>query len=248
MTSAQSSRDRLAPVASAYEMHPNWLYATLRDLFGRTNFAGARVLDVGAGNGLYTCMIAALGAQEVVALEPELTGSQTAVTTILQHQIENLELSNVTFTPQSLQDFRGVQKSFDFVLMVAVINHLDEAHVQTLHVSPESRSEYRRLLLPVYDLLKPGGQLIALDAGRTHAFSPLVKIGLLNGHPVWQGIEWHKHQNPQVWRDLLEEVGFNRIDHHWAGFTHISFVRFLTKYFQPLTWLIRPFFIMRATR
>lgn len=206
----------LAPVARAYGTNARWLRVRTEDYFGTLDFTGKRVLDIGAGTGLYACCVASLNAECVVALEPEFDGSRNSASTTLHQRIEQLALHNVEFLPVALQDYNASPASFDLIYMIAVINHLDEAHVQTLHTDEESQAVYRQLLQPVYDLLKPGGTLVISDVSRFHPYVPLIQLGLLKRHPFQPDIEWEKHQHPSIWKPLLESVGFTDVRYHWA--------------------------------
>jgi 2-polyprenyl-3-methyl-5-hydroxy-6-metoxy-1,4-benzoquinol methylase len=206
----------LAPVARAYGTNARWLRVRTEDYFGTLDFTGKRVLDIGAGTGLYTCCVASQNATCVVALEPEFDGSRNAAITIFRQRIEQLGLRNIEFHPVALQDYSAPTDSFDLIYMIAVINHLDEAHVQTLHLNETSQAVYRQLLQPVYDLLKPGGRLVISDVSRFHPYTQLIQLGLLKHHPFQPDIEWEKHQHPSVWKSLLERVGFTDVGYHWA--------------------------------
>jgi SAM-dependent methyltransferase len=243
--SASSSHEGLTEVARAYGTDPGWLLVRVEDLFGSSVFAGLRVLDVGAGRGLHTCAMAALGAREVVALEPDLDGSRGGTASRLEDQAQRLRLTNVRVVRAPLQDFRAEPGSFDRILLYAVVNHLDETHVQTLAASEESRARFLSLLRPLRKWLQPRGELVLFDAARHHALEPLIRAGLLRRHPLAPTIEWEKHQEPEVWAALLQEIGFSQVRFHWAAFSRHAWVRRLL---GGRFWasLISPRFVLRA--
>jgi 2-polyprenyl-3-methyl-5-hydroxy-6-metoxy-1,4-benzoquinol methylase len=244
----QEADRRLAPIAHAYSADARWLRIRTQDYFGMLDFTGKRVLDVGAGKGLYACCVAALNAECVVALEPEFAGSRNTAITIFRERIEWLGLRNIEFHPVALEAYTAPPASFDLICMIAVINHLDETHVQTLHADERSRLVYRSILQPVYDWLKPGGMLVISDVPPTHPYMPLVKIGLLKRHPFQPSIEWHKHQHPAVWKQLLESIGFTDVRYHWATNWRYPWIpRFLVD--NPLTaQLYSSQFVLRAMK
>lgn len=238
----------LAPVARAYGTDARWLRLRTADYFGALDFSGIRALDIGAGTGLYACCVASLNAAHVVALEPEFDGSRNAAIATFRQRIEQLQLRNVELHPVALQAYTAPPASFDLISMIAVINHLDETHVRTLHLHPQSRAVYRRLLQPVFDLLKPGGMLVVSDVSRHHPYLPLVRLGLLRRHPFQPSIEWDKHQPPSVWKSLLESIGFADIRYHWAtNWRYPQIPRFLCD--NPITaQLYSSQFVLRARK
>lgn len=88
---------KLKGVADLYGFNCHWLYVGILDLFGIDDFCDMRVLDIGAGQGLHTCAIAALEAKEVVALEPESKGSRPGVSNLFEDNIRKLNLRNISF-------------------------------------------------------------------------------------------------------------------------------------------------------
>ena len=241
-------RRSLADVARVYDTDPHWLAVRVEDLFGRSDFTGLRVLEVGAGRGLYACALAALGAREVVALEPDLDGSRGGSAAVFEANAARLGLGNLRLLRCTLDAFRADAESFDLILLYAVVNHLDETHVQTLDRSPESRARFHAILGPLREWLRPGGELVLFDAARHHALEGLVRAGLLRRHPLAPTIEWHKHQDPEVWVRLLLDLGFTSVDSHGAAFSRHDWVR---RMFGGRKWasaLVSPSFIVRARR
>lgn len=238
--------ERLRPVAAAYNMDPHWLCVVITDLFGTNDFSGMRVLDIGAGQGLYSCALSSLGAQDIVAIEPESDGSRSGVIQVFECNIRQLRLNNVQHFGVTIQDFSAELASFDLILMYSVINHLDETHVQRLHFSSQSFNRYIELLKPILQLLKPGGELVIQDAARHHALTPLIKSGIIKHHPLYKSIEWEKHQNPCLWKNLLRTVGFREIRHHWCACTRYDWIRAILGGNPVVAWLIAPHFIIRA--
>ena len=244
----RQAEQRLAPVASAYGTNARWLRVRTEDYFGTLDFSGKHMLEIGAGKGLYACCVASLNAHRVVALEPQLAGSRNTSISIFQQKIEGLGLRNLEFHPATMQAYHAPPASFDIIYMLSVINHLDETHVRTLDSDEASRAVFRQLLQPVYDWLKPGGMLVISDNTNTHAYKPLVKLGLLKHHPFQPAITWEIHQPPQIWQRLLESIGFSSIQYHWATQWRYPWIpRFLCDN-MVATYLYSGMFVLRARR
>ena len=237
----------LADVARVYGTDPHWLAVRIEDLFGRCEFTGLRVLDVGAGRGLHSAAIAALGAREVVALEPDLDGSRGGSASVMEANAERLGLRNLRPLRCTLDAFHAEAGSFDLILLYAVVNHLDETRVQTLDHSTESRAHFGAILGSLRDWLRPGGELVLFDAARHHTLEPLLRAGILRRHPLAPTIEWEKHQDPEVWAELLRELGFAHVESRWAAFSRYAWVRWLLGGKRWAT-LLFPRFIIRARR
>jgi len=206
----------LTSVAYIYGTNARWLRVRTADYFGTLDFSGKHILDIGAGQGLYSCCVSVLGAERLVALEPELKGSSNDAIAIFRNRLNDLNLRNMEFHPITMQEFTAPTESFDIICMLASVNHLDETHVRTLHNDEKSRAIFRQLLRPLFKWLKPGGTMVISDSSRVHAFTPMIKLRLLRKHPFQPHIEWKKHQPPKVWKTLLEEIGFASVHFHWA--------------------------------
>jgi 2-polyprenyl-3-methyl-5-hydroxy-6-metoxy-1,4-benzoquinol methylase len=182
-------------------------------LFGDVDLAGARVLDIGAGDGLYSLWTAASGARQLVALEPEAEGSEARARDRLERAAGRLGSGNVEVRAEKLQDYESPPESFDVVMLIASINHLAEKACMELHRDSRAREMYRDLLHRIAELTVPGGSLIVTDASRHNLFA---RLPLTN--PVARWIEWEKHQPPSLWAELFEEAGFERPRIRWHSF------------------------------
>jgi SAM-dependent methyltransferase len=185
----------------------------LQYLFEGVTLPGARVLDIGAGDGLYSLWPAACGARQVVALEPEAAGSSARMRERFERAAVRLGTGNVELRPDTLQEYDPPADPFDVVMLLASINHLDEAACMEVHRDPAARETYRELLARLAELTAPGGRLIVTDASRHNLFARLPVT-----NPVARWIEWEKHQPPGLWSELLEETGFERPRVSWHSF------------------------------
>jgi SAM-dependent methyltransferase len=182
-------------------------------LFRDVPLAGARVLDIGAGDGLYTLYAVAAGAERVVALEPEAAGSAAGVRDRFESAARRLGTAPVDLRAQTFQDYDPRDVRFDVVLSHSSINHLDEPACIALGHDRDARNIYRALLAKLAAMTAPGGTLVVSDASRRNLFA---RLPLRN--PVAPTIEWEKHQAPAVWIELLTEAGFERARLSWNSF------------------------------
>jgi len=174
------------------------------------------VLEIGAGAGVLSAWCAINGAAEVVAIEPEDDGSTSGVGEEFKKLSKAVHLVNkVKYLSLTFQDYfsenRG--KKFDYLLMNAVINHLNERATEKLHLASaeEERNLYREIFRNMYSILKPGGVLLIFDVGRYNFWHDL-KLK----NPFTRSIEYEKHQQPKVWKNLLEQSGFKFMDILWC--------------------------------
>ncbi len=182
-------------------------------VFRDVELAGRTVLDVGAGNGRFSFYAACVGASKVVSLEPGAHGSRGGVVDRFRDIASHLDLDQVTLVPQRLQDFEPGEEAFDVVLLIAAINHLDEDACIKLHYDRDARSTYGVLFRKLAALANPGAKLVVMDAGRQNLFA---RLGMKN--PLAPTVEWHKHQQPELWTQLLEEAGFRSPIIRWPTF------------------------------
>jgi SAM-dependent methyltransferase len=183
--------------------------ALMDSLFRGIDFSGRRVLDVGGGDGVYSFYAAAMGAREVVCLEPEAAGSIGGELSMFERIRAEMPHLPVRLERQTIAQFQDAE-GFDVVAMIASINHLDEAACERLHKEAPARAAYRQLFAHVASLTRAGGRLIIADCTRHNFFAAL---GLTN--PLCPTIEWEKHQGPALWARLLQQAGFQRPRVSW---------------------------------
>ncbi len=179
--------------------------------FAGVSFSGKSVLDIGGGTGRASFYAAASGARRVVCLEPLADGSQPGQADKFGQIADALNLHNVALIRQRFEDFDEGFGSFDVILLLAAINHLNEWACIHLHELNEARERYKVLFAKLAALAAKGADLIVTDCAPGNIF-PL--LGLKN--PLAPTIEWHKHQPPEIWERLLHDAGFEIMETTWA--------------------------------
>ncbi|HXW71661.1 MAG TPA: class I SAM-dependent methyltransferase [Methylocella sp.] len=173
-------------------------------IFSGISFLGRNVLDIGGGDGLLSFYVVDRGAAKAVCLEPEAAGSSAGVSERFAAAHMALGYGDrVVMVPVTFQDFDPAGKKFDIVVSHASINHLDELACSTLMTDKKSRMVYLQLFHKLKNMLNPGAVVIIFDCSRHNFFQAL---GIKN--PIARSIEWDKHQDPAVWKELLLEAGF----------------------------------------
>ncbi len=185
----------------------------METLFCGVDLKNKSILDIGGGFGLYSFYAACKGAKKVVCLEPESDGSSFGVIGKFNRLNELLCKNNVTLEPKALQNIGASLGSFDIVLIHNSVNHLDENACISLLTNSQSREIYREIFSKIFKLSNNGAKLILCDCSRNNFFD-LLKVR----NPFLPAIEWHKHQQPEVWAELLCEVGFKNPRITWSSF------------------------------
>jgi Methyltransferase domain len=215
----------------------------LRNLFDGIRLQDARVLDLGAGDGLYSLYPVAAGAERLVALEPEAAGSGSGVRARFERATARLGTTAVDLRAETLQEYDSAGERFDVVISHSSINHLDEPACMALQHSEAARGVYRALLGKIASLTEPGGSLVVLDASRSNLFARLPVR-----HPLAPSIEWEKHQRPELWIDLLREAGFERPNLRWGSFSTLRTPGRVLLGNRLASWFLGLAFLLTMTR
>ncbi len=181
-------------------------------LFSGIPLAGANVLEIGCGTGAWAIWAALHGAERVFGIDPEANGSTARSLGTLKGTIETLGLSRtVTATNHFLHQVAAQKERFDVVVMYNVVNHLDEDAVVVLHENRTAFECYVSILEKLRSLMNAGGWVIVADCARTNLWP---RLGFRS--PLANTIEWHKHQDPQIWIDVFRRAGFRHFDLRWS--------------------------------
>jgi SAM-dependent methyltransferase len=198
------------PIVSRYTaalegagVDPHRYTVYLERLFHGVALAGRRVLDVGGGSGLISFYAGARGAS-VVCLEPGDAGSDPRMEAVYRRLEASLgDAVDVRLDRRTFQQLDAEADAFDVVVLHNAVNHLDERACQALPDDPQARRTYTELFARLSALSAPGADLLVSDCSRLNLF------GVLHvPNPFVPDIEWHLHQQPRVWAELLVSAGF----------------------------------------
>ncbi len=193
----------------------------LNFVFQDVSFSGRSMLDIGGGPGSLSVYSALMGAKPVICLEPELEGSTKGISDIFEQISKGLPSGAITFLPISFQEFDAGNQTFDIILLLNSINHLDEEACTSLQYNSDARNKYRAIFQKLSKLANPGAKLIICDCSRYNFFASL---HLKN--PLARSITWNIHQSPQYWSKMLQEHDFANPKISWAS---LAFLRGMSK-------------------
>ena len=183
-------------------------------LIGPDMVKNKNILEIGAGNGIFSALMSLAGASSVTAMEPEAAGSSNGVVAVFKQITKRLKLNNCHLIADTLQQSRLQPSTYDLIVAIASVNHWHEPACIKLNYDVNSQNIYIALFKKCFNCLKPQGKIIISDVGRRNFFA---MINATTGikHPFAPNIEWHKHQQPKLWAALLQKAGFQNITWKW---------------------------------
>ena len=190
----------------------------LNRCFGNIDFKNKSMLDIGGGAGFYSFYAASMGAKKVVCLEPESAGSTRGMVDSFQTFKKSLNADGVIHLEvKTLQEFSQGNEKFDIIFLHNSINHLDEEACINLKTDKNSREIYSSLFKKISDLCNSGSKIIISDCSNYNIF-PLLRMK----NPFSPTIEWHKHQSPVLWADMLSKFDFQNPEITWNSFNRLG--------------------------
>lgn len=212
-------------------------------IFGGVDFRGKAMLDIGGGAGVFSAFAALQGASRVTILEPEEQGAREGAASRCARLIDALGLENMALVANTLQGFAAPDQSYDLVLMKDSVNHLDEEACIKLRDDAQAREVYLGLCRKVARLVSPGGLLIITDDSPRNFWH---KLGVEN--PFCPGIEWHKHQEPELWSQLFTQAGFHELSLEWGALKQFRRPGRLLLGNRPAAYFFQSHFMLRMRR
>jgi SAM-dependent methyltransferase len=212
-------------------------------LFEGVPLKRAVVLDIGAGDGLYSLYTVGAGATRLVALEPEVAGSSPGMRERFESAATRLGADSAELRAETFQEYDPGQERFNVVLSHSSINHLDEPACVELQRDEGARASYKELFAKLAAMTSPGGSLVVADCSNRNLFAHLPVR-----NPVARYIEWEKHQPPEVWIDLLQEAGFEEPRVWWSSFNTLRKPGQILLGNRPAAWMLQSAFGLTMTR
>jgi hypothetical protein len=185
----------------------------LNSLFKNVDFSDKKFIEVGGGNGICSFYAALRGSKKVICLEPEGDGSTQGVVDKFNFLNNKLTNNTVILKQEIFQSYNSEGEKFDIILLNNSINHLDENACMHLLEDSELRIIYKELFTKIWEISNNGAKIIICDCSRYNFFD-FIKIR----NPFTPTIEWYKHQAPEVWINMLSEVGFVYKTTRWSSF------------------------------
>jgi len=172
-------------------------------IFKNFSFENKSILDIGGGSGILSYYAVLNGASRAVCVDPFVDRSSLSKGRMLPELNGVPELSNVEFMSVTFNSFDPRDELFDMILLHNSVNHLDEKACIELQKDSNARKKYSRMFSRMKEMLKPGGEILICDCSSRNIF-PSIKL-----HNFFApNIEWHKHQPPEKWMELLKAEGF----------------------------------------
>ena len=135
-------------------------------LFKNVELKNKIVLDIGAGNGVYSFYALAKGAKKLICIEPEFEGSRSNYISSLEKFRKFLNKdNNVIISTKTFQEFQSNIK-FDVVLMHYSINHIDEENCTILESSRKAQKIYNNYFEKIYNSMSLNSDLIITDVSK----------------------------------------------------------------------------------
>lgn len=172
------------------------------------------VLEIGSGNGIFSALMCLAGARSVTAMEPAAAGSSSGILDAFRRKKNQLGLKNCLLITDTLQQSELQPDTYDLIVAVASINHWDEQACIQLKSDNTAQGKYILLFKKCFESLRQGGKIIVSDVGRENFWGTIKKLTGLK-HPFAPTVEWHKHQQPKLWGNLLKKAGFENIMWDW---------------------------------
>jgi SAM-dependent methyltransferase len=185
-----------------------------KQLFRDIDFSGKTMLEIGCGKGIYCLWAKVHGAKRVIGLEPLADGCLDSSRCYQDfNSMKNaLRLEDIEILPHTVQDYECQPGSIDIMLLYSSINHLDEPQCIELRKRKEARETYLGIFRHLRRMMKSGGKILIVDCSNRNFFGD---IGIWN--PISPTLEWHKHQSPEFWADLLSQAGFSSPRISWLN-------------------------------
>jgi SAM-dependent methyltransferase len=180
------------------------------------SFIGKTMIDIGCGCGMYSFYAACRGVKHITCLDPELVGSTKGMLDKFRKLSSTLSLSNINFQTIRFQDFDAGSQIFDIILLHNSINHLDEEACIRLQYDNNAKNRYKLIFQKLSKLAAPKAKLIVVDCSRNNFFA-----FFRFKNPFAPAIEWHKHQSPEFWANILSDYGFVNPRIRWTSFNDL---------------------------
>jgi len=182
----------------------------MQQLFEGIEFSDKRVLDIGGGFGMASLFAAALGAREVICLEPGSAGSSQVTQFGLRSAARSEVTRRIDFLDATLQAYLQTEPvPFDVIISNNSINHLDEPACVRL-LEPEGRKTYQDIFKAIRQITQPGGRFIVSDCCRHNALEQFGVRKALAAEPMGRAHRGGRIRRHRSSMDIAELAGSTR--------------------------------------
>ena len=162
------------------------------------------VLEIGAGNGLFSHFLAIYFDAKVTSLDQyEGFGSVKETYNINKSLSEQLNYNNVEIIKSDIATFE-TERKYDYIFAINVFHHIIETHKKLSHDN-ENFDNCMQIFSTVHNLLNENGTFLLREVGKlNYPFNPLY---LKERHVV----NFKTKQDSSEWVKCLKEAGFKDI-------------------------------------
>jgi hypothetical protein len=180
-------------------------------IFDKIILKNKKLLDLGGGNGVASFF--AYNSErscKCTIVDPYLEGSNKRMS--LQNKKLSKIYNNAVRLHNDYIDTLPENYKFDIILMHNSINHIGEDIIGDIDSNKNSQIEYSRRLSKILERANANATLIIADCSSKNFWNDLKIKNFLA--PT---IDWNLHKPPNVWKNLIENLGFEHISTKWRA-------------------------------
>lgn len=183
----------------------------LKYIFEGISLKNKSLLDLGGGNGIASFFASHSDKScRCTIVDPFEDGSNT----LMSNQYKELSkvYNNTVKLHMGYVETLPKDEKFDLILMHNSINHIGEDIIIDIQYNQNHWKKFSLRLESILMRAKKGAKIIVADCSSKNFWND---IGVKN--PLAPTIEWHLHQPPHVWKEMIEKFNFTRLSTKWTS-------------------------------